>query len=124
MFERLMGLSGMTPDGLVRLMQRSEEVTVIDVNSRGSWTSARVPGAMHLDPVGYTAGDLPPDRNALLVFYCSNWMCRKAPNAALRAKKLGYTNVHVMAAGISGWVAADLPTESADEQAGPVNPRL
>ncbi len=48
MCERLMGLSGITPDGLVRLMQSSEEVTVIDVNSRGSWMSARVPGAMHL----------------------------------------------------------------------------
>jgi len=41
-------------------------------------------------------------------------MCRKAPNAARRAKKLGYTNVQVMSAGISGWMSANLPTESGD----------
>jgi rhodanese-related sulfurtransferase len=38
-------------------------------------------------------------------------MCRKAPNAARRAKKMGYGNAMVMSAGISGWVAANLPTD-------------
>jgi rhodanese-related sulfurtransferase len=41
-------------------------------------------------------------------------MCRKAPKAARRAKKLGYSNVHVMSAGISGWLKTDLPTESGE----------
>lgn len=35
-------------------------------------------------------------------------------HVARRAKKLGYGNVHVMSAGISGWLAAKLPTESGD----------
>ena len=42
----------------------------------------------------------------MAVFYCSNPMCMKAPNAARRAKALGYTNVHVMSAGIRGWLDA------------------
>jgi rhodanese-related sulfurtransferase len=50
----------------------------------------------------------------LLVFYCSNPLCRKAPTAARRARKMGYTNVHVMSAGINGWLAAKLPTESGE----------
>ncbi len=70
-----------------------------------------MPGAANLDPADYTEGDLPTDKNAKLVFYCSNPMCRKAPNAALRAKKMGYTNVQVMSAGIRGWLGAKLPTE-------------
>jgi rhodanese-related sulfurtransferase len=48
----------------------------------------------------------------MLVFYCSNPLCRKAPTAALRARKLGYENVRVMSAGINGWMSAQLPVES------------
>lgn len=112
MFARLMGLKTVSPDRLHRLVQEREPVTVIDVNARSSWMKAHVPGASHLEPVDYEKGDLPPDQDAVLVFYCSNPVCRKAPNAARRAKKMGYDNVRVMSAGIKGWLAAKLPTES------------
>jgi rhodanese-related sulfurtransferase len=95
------------------MMQRGP-VTAIDVNSRRSWFEARVPGARNLDPVGFGEGDLPADRDAVLVFYCSGFLCRKAPSAARRAERMGYRNVHVMSAGISGWVGATLPTDSGD----------
>jgi rhodanese-related sulfurtransferase len=108
-----MGLKTISPDDLHRLLQSTGNVTVFDVNSRQSWLSARVPGAKNLDPE-YKDGDLPPNKNDLLVFYCSNPLCRKAPNAARRAKKIGYSNAQVMSAGISGWVAAKLPTESGE----------
>lgn len=114
MLALLMGLKTISPDDLHRLAQIREHVTVVDVNSRQSWIRARVPGAKNLDPAAYKDSDLPSDKNAVLVFYCSNPMCRKAPNAARRAKKLGYSNVHVMSAGISGWLAARLPTESGE----------
>ena len=62
-------------------------------------------------------GDLPlilgDIRDAELVFYCSNPMCRKAPLAAKRARDLGYANVRVLSAGIQGWLNASLPVESA-----------
>ena len=86
-------------------------MTVVDVNSRQSWDRAHVPGAWHLDPAGVDASGLPADKTAALVFYCSNPMCRKAPSAAQRAKALGYGNVKVMSAGISGWQSQGLPTE-------------
>jgi len=114
MFARLMGLKSISPDGLHRLAQDHAAVSVIDVNSRQSWLKARVPGARNLDPVGYQDSELPPDKNAMLVFYCSNPMCMKAPNAARHAKKAGYGNVHVMSAGISGWLAEKLPVESGE----------
>lgn len=112
MFARLMGLKTISPDKLHQQVHNAENVTVIDVNSPGIWMKARVPGASNLDPADYKESDLPPDKNAVLVFYCSNPMCRKAPNAARRAKKMGYSNVQVMSAGINGWLAAKLPTES------------
>jgi rhodanese-related sulfurtransferase len=113
MFARLMGLDTISPAGLHDLIQK-QQVTVVDVNPRRSWMEARVPGAMNLDPAGYTDSDLPPDRESNLVFYCSNPLCRKAPNAARRAKKMGYRSVKVMSAGISGWLSARLPTEGGE----------
>jgi rhodanese-related sulfurtransferase len=110
MFALLMGMKSISPDALHELM-RKQKVTVIDVNSRQSWMKAHVPGAVNLDPIGYDSRDLPRDFESSLVFYCSNPMCRKAPIAARRAKKMGYGNVQVMSAGISGWLARNLPTE-------------
>jgi rhodanese-related sulfurtransferase len=113
MFALFMGLKSISPNALHQLMQ-VQPVTVVDANSRQSWTKAHVPGALNLDPANYIDSDLPSDKQSALVFYCSNPMCRKAPNAARRAKTFGYANVKVMSAGITGWLAAKLPTESGE----------
>jgi rhodanese-related sulfurtransferase len=112
MIARLMGLATIAPRELHRLLQDGA-ASAIDVNSPQSWNEAHVPGAINLDPLAYAATDLPADKAALLVFYCSNPWCRKAPNAARRATSLGHTNVKVMAAGIQGWLGAKLPVETA-----------
>jgi rhodanese-related sulfurtransferase len=106
-----MGLKTISPADLHRLVE-SRTVAVFDVNSPQSWAQAHVPGAVRLDPTEYTEKDLPLNKDSAVVFYCSNFMCRKAPNAARRAKQMGYNNVRVMSAGISGWLGAHLPTES------------
>jgi len=112
MFALLMGLKTVSPDALHQMIMQKQPVTIFDVNSRQSWTQAHVPGAVNLDPANYSDSDLPADKQSSLVFYCSNPLCRKAPNAARRAKQLGHSDVKVMSAGISGWLAAKLPTEA------------
>ncbi len=104
--------STISPHALHRLIGDGD-VHVIDVNSRASWREAHVPGARNLDPAAFAASELPADPGTPLVFYCSNRMCRKAPNAARRAHRMGYRNVRVMTAGIRGWLGAALPTERA-----------
>lgn len=111
MLSLLMGVKSISLEALQQAMQ-SHAPTIIDVNSQLSWARAHIPGAVNLDPNSYLETDLPQDRAASLVFYCSNPMCRKAPIAARRAKKFGYTDVRVLAAGITGWQSAELPTES------------
>ena len=111
MFARLMGLTVISPEELDARRQ-SEPLAIFDVNAEARWLAARVPGAHHLDPLGFGAGDLPADRDTALVFYCSNPLCRKAPNAARRAQGMGYRNVRVMSAGISGWLKAELPPDT------------
>jgi rhodanese-related sulfurtransferase len=108
----LMGLKSIAPTDLERLL-RQKRVTVLDVNSPQSFARAHVPGAVNLDSTAYRGEDLPADKRSSLVFYCSNPMCRKAPIAAKRAKQLGYEDVKVMSAGISGWISSGLPTQGA-----------
>jgi rhodanese-related sulfurtransferase len=110
MLARLMGLKTISAERLRQLIDGGQ-ATVIDVNDPERWMTAHVPGARNLDPTGFSESDLPPAKDSLLVFYCSNPLCRKAPNAARRAKQMGYGNVHVMSAGINGWLAAKMPTE-------------
>jgi len=112
MIAKLMGLPTISP---AELQKRLGSVEVFDVNAHRSWFDKRVPGAKHLDPAAFEASDLPADRSATLVFYCSGPLCRKAPNAAKRARQLGYANATVLSAGISGWISASMPTESGDD---------
>ena len=100
------------PDRVQSALQLIVLISVISVLLGDLHTVPREPGANQAVASAYRDSDLPPEKRAVLVFYCSNPMCRKAPNAARRAKKLGYENVYVMSAGISGWLAAKLPTES------------
>ena len=110
MFAMLMGLKGIAPRALQARL-KDDTMLVFDLNAPHAWLKARVPGALNLAP-DFDAALLPAERATPLVFYCSNPLCRKAPNAARRAEKLGYTDVRVMSAGISGWLAAGLPTAS------------
>jgi rhodanese-related sulfurtransferase len=111
MMARLLGLATVDPATLLRRVEAGS-VSVFDVNSRASWLAAHVPGARHLDHERFSESELPEDRKRALVFYCSNPLCRKAPLVARRARKAGFSEVFVLSAGISGWLAAGLPTES------------
>ena len=110
MFAMLMGLKSISPQELHAGLGK-DGLTVIDLNAQNSFQRARVPGAVNLLPE-FDEGALPANKDAGLVFYCSNPMCLKAPRAAKRAGKLGYTDVRVMSAGIVGWTDAQLPVES------------
>jgi len=110
MMAQLMGLPVISPERLKDLVD-GKQVTVIDVNSDERFQEGHVPGALHLNGAEYTEADLPADKTSAVVFYCSNSLCRKAPNAAKRARKMGYTDVKVLASGIKGWEATRLPTE-------------
>jgi len=113
---RLMGLRVVSPRALHERLG-DPRLHVYDVNAETRWREAHVPGARHLDPASFGADALPVDRDAALVFYCSNPLCRKAPNAARRAERLGWRDVSVMDAGIHGWIGASLPTESGEPAA-------
>lgn len=111
MFAFLYGLKSISPTVLQTSLPGGS-LTVFDLNARERWETAHVPGALHL-AIDFTRIDLPADPLVPLVFYCSNPLCRKAPNAARRARQMGFHDVRVMSAGIAGWLAAGLTTDAA-----------
>lgn len=46
---------------------------------------------------------LPAKKDDLLIFYCGGFACPLSHKAAFKAEELGYTNVHVYAAGYPDW---------------------
>lgn len=44
---------------------------VYDHNGRGRYKRGHVPGAKNLNAYNYDPSELPPDKSATLVFYCS-----------------------------------------------------
>ncbi len=98
---------------LEHMMQDGKNVHVYDVNSKRRYERGHIPGAQWASFRSMTAGDLPADKAATLVFYCANPRCHASHKAAKRAVELGYTNVFILPAGIQGWEAAGKPTERA-----------
>ena len=98
---------------LSTLIKDASPITILDVN--GDNTRAEfgvIPGAKLLSGYDtYSTDDLPEAKDAALVFYCSTQKCLAAPKAASKACEAGYTDVHVLRAGIKGWVAANQSIE-------------
>ncbi|HRH69193.1 MAG TPA: rhodanese-like domain-containing protein [Flavobacteriales bacterium] len=84
---------------------------IFDCNEPDMFAEAHVPGARPTVYDAVTVEMLPTDPSAVLVFYCYSPECPAATYAAHTATTLGYTDVHCMIAGITGWQDAGLPTE-------------
>ena len=106
------------------LLKSAQPPVVVDV-----WAGANesIPGAVTLlsggialeDPAAEAAYEarfvgllklLSPDPDKLLVFYCMSRDCWLSVNAAMRARKLGYSRVAWYRGGWVSWKAANLPT--------------
>ena len=85
---------------------------LFDANPRRRWASGHLPGAINLDPAEFGEADLPHNRNAMLVFYCSDPACAASRHAAKKALKLGFAHVFTMPGGVKGWMAAGKPVEA------------
>jgi rhodanese-related sulfurtransferase len=74
-------------------------------------------------PASYDVRELPPNRDAKLVFYCESQACADVQAAARRAMDAGYVDVGVMPDGIKGWVDSGRPTTKAKGKGKDKTPR-
>ena len=96
----------------VKAAADAKTAVIIDANGPDSYKAGHVPGALSFAAIkNDLAANLPADKNALIIACCGNPQCGAYLQAAKAAKKLGYTNIQHMTAGIAGWNDAKLPTE-------------
>jgi len=97
----------------VAKLAKAGTIVLVDANgTAGRKAHGVIPGARLLtSAASYDVAELPEDKGATLVFYCANTKCTASDAAAKRAKEAGYTDVHVLRAGIMGWTDAGQPAE-------------
>lgn len=86
-------------------------VTLIEALPEPHYAAEHLPGAVNL-PGELTAdlvARLVPDRDAVVVTYCSGPACGRSTVAAAAFDRLGYSNVRVYRGGKSDWAGAGLP---------------
>ncbi len=122
--QTLPGITTVQTRALTQMLRSSTSPVVIDVLG-GSNES--IPTALGFVRAGLAFADsrteaafetrfsdmlklLAPDPAQSLVLYCAGRNCWHSVNAALRAKKLGYTAVYWYRGGLESWQAAQLPT--------------
>jgi rhodanese-related sulfurtransferase len=91
---------------------KANQALVFDAN--GAETRQKegiIPGAKLLSSAsGYdVAKEIAAPKTQEVVFYCGGPKCMASHEAASRAVKAGYSNVKVMADGITGWKASGQP---------------
>lgn len=97
----------------VKAAADAKSAVIIDANGPDSYQKGHVPGALSWAAIkNDLAANLPADKNTTIIAYCGNPKCGAYAAAANAAKKLGYTNIKHMSAGIAGWNAEKMPTEA------------
>lgn len=91
--------------------QGAAPIYIYDNNSPERYAKGHVPGAVSMAKDAVKADALPPNKDAMLVFYCGSPQCMACHAAAKAAIALGYTNVFIMPDGIKGWEELNLPVE-------------
>lgn len=92
----------------VQLLNREDPV-VLDVSNSSDYAKGHIRGALHMPPSRIEAGNqqLLKYRERPVLVYCRN--NQVAPQMASRLVKLGFTNVSVLAGGLTQWISDQQP---------------
>lgn len=109
----------------VASLVKEQKAYVFDANSQKTREQyGAIIGAVMLSSSSeYDVRELPPNKDAKLVFYCANQKCQASHGAAKRALDAGYTDVSVMPDGIKGWSESGRATTKSQAQGKEKTPR-
>jgi rhodanese-related sulfurtransferase len=89
-------------------IDKGADMVLIDARpKRAKFDKGHIPTAISIPDMQFDElkGNLPTDKNKLLVFYCGGLDCKLSHKSAAKAIALGYTNVKVFAEGYPAWKA-------------------
>jgi rhodanese-related sulfurtransferase len=97
----------------------ADDVMLIDARPyKPKFIKGHIPGAVSIPDSQFDkmTDKLPANKDSLLIFYCGGLKCKLSHKSAMKAEKLGYTNVKVFAEGYPIWIAdrANYPAVSAE----------
>jgi len=103
-------LHAVSPAHIRKLIDEKAPITLVDARPKErKYDLGHIPGAISLPDSQFDTMApkvLPADKAAALYFYCEGVTCVLSNNSALKAIKLGYTNVKVVPEGYPGWEKA------------------
>jgi len=99
---------------LKKKIDDKEDFELVDVLSKESFEGKHVPSSKNISvsEIEDKAEEELPDKNKLVVVYCSNTACTASPSAAAKLEEMGYTNVVDFESGLAGWEEAGFEFES------------
>jgi len=84
-------------------LDRSDDFDLIMIHTRVAFETAHIPGSTHFDPHQQPMSDLPQDKAADVVIYCTGEACGASWRAYHTMVAEGYTNVRRYAGGLTDW---------------------
>lgn len=100
------------PFELKGMLDRKEDITIIDVRRPEEYARSHIPGAINL-PHGQWSTAKGASKDKLNVLYCYSQACHMAAAAALELATQGY-RVMEMEGGFAAWSAGRYATEGTD----------
>ncbi len=93
---------------LKALMTAKTPLVLVDARTPKWDDGRRIPGALYVpaDSDDAAIAKALPDKNAMIVAYCSNLKCPASKMLAEKLVKSGYKNVVKYPDGLEGWIAA------------------
>jgi len=104
---------------LKNLLERHNDIHLINVLGPGEFEKAHIPGSYNI-PVSdknflQEVEKNVSNKNAAIIVYCANFDCTASPDAAKKLENAGYTHVVDFEGGIKDWIEAGYPVETGNE---------
>lgn len=108
--------SVITTEGLKALLSSRVPMHILDARSGKYDDGRRIPGAKSLNTESKVSAILAmlPEKESLIVTYCSNLKCPASGKLFKHLKSLGYKNLIEYPEGIQGWIGAGHEVETID----------
>lgn len=104
-------LKFLSKEGLFELMENRENFILVEVLSEEDYNKGHLPMAINIpvDKLEALAPTMLPDKQQLIVVYCSDFLCTASTGAARFLQSMGYVHVLDYKGGKDDWSKAGLP---------------